>query len=150
MQSKIPVPTDNIYKFYALFSLLIFISFSYLLITSIQTYNEQAFSRYIEYETLKEIKSPTNEQKAKLAVIKRQEEIDKVDKKSIHDIMSFVIVCSMLGIIFGFYRWHTKIQPDQDKRNKYELEKLKLEVEMMRGSKPKLSEVLEEETINNS
>jgi len=44
MESKIPLPTDNIYKFYALFGLLLFITSGLTVVWNSNTTNETIHS----------------------------------------------------------------------------------------------------------
>lgn len=53
MLSKIPLPTDNIYKFYALFGLLILLTTGVMFFIRHTEYNNMAFERYIPIEVLK-------------------------------------------------------------------------------------------------
>jgi len=56
MESKIPLPTDNIYKFYALFSLLLLIFSLGAFLYVQQSANEQVIAILPELEVLKEAK----------------------------------------------------------------------------------------------
>lgn len=60
MENKIPLPTDSIYKFYALFGLLLFIFSIGSTIYVSRSTNELVFTSAIEFETLKVIEKPTS------------------------------------------------------------------------------------------
>ncbi len=51
MESKIPIPTDNIYKFYALFGLVILISCIAAFLYVYSSTNELIFKKAIEYQS---------------------------------------------------------------------------------------------------
>lgn len=132
MDSRIPVPTDNIYKFYALFGLLLFIfslgSFFYVQ----QTYNQQAFELVPQLEELKEIESPSSAERARISVIERKFEINSSDK-------TFLLFCigGLSGIALvlmgmGFVPWHTRIQPTLDRTNKAQAEITELQAIKLR------------------
>lgn len=70
MQSNIPLPTDNIYKFYALFGLLLIISSILTIVyVSNQTFNS-GFTLVKEYEALKNL--PSNKDSLTLYLIEGQ------------------------------------------------------------------------------
>ena len=80
MESKIPIPTDNIFKFYALFSLLLFVfAISASLYVNRST-NEQVVSLFVDLETLKQEKAPSQTQLLRKAILERQLEIARSDK----------------------------------------------------------------------
>ena len=131
MQSKIPLPTDNIYKFYALFGLLIFLSSAYAFTNLYQNYNERSFKRYIDLEVLKSIEVLSPDQVATKKVLEEQRKIDASDKRIFINALSFIFSISLFLMGFGFYRWHSKIQPQQDKTIEKQLEKMELEIRLL-------------------
>ncbi len=131
MQSKIPLPTDNIFKFYALFGLLLLIASLFFFTQLISSYNDKAFDRYIKLEVLNAIEKLTSEQKARKEILETQKEIDKFDKQLYLNGISVFIALSILSMFFGFHQWHTKIQPMQDKASELSIEKLKLEIKAL-------------------
>ena len=135
MHSKIPIPTDNIYKFYALFGLFMFIASGYVFIQIHFMYNDLAFNNYVEYEVLKDTKNPTTEQEAKKVIHERKMEIAIGNKKTFLQTTAFFIAISVYLMAFGFYKWHRVIQPIQDEIMKKQLEKLELEIEAIRSEK---------------
>jgi hypothetical protein len=137
MDSKIPLPTDNIYKFYALFGLTLLFACVYAFVQLYNTYSTQATKRYIELQTLSAIAKPTAEQTAKLTIIKNQELIAASDKAFFLKALGLIIGAALILLIYGFYQWHRKIQPLQDQMISMQLEKLNLEIEAMKQSKLK-------------
>ena len=65
MESNIPLPTDNIYKFYALFGLLLFVFSIGSTLYVGRTANEIIFQTYLEEESIKQIANPTSLDQAK-------------------------------------------------------------------------------------
>lgn len=53
MESRVPLPTDNIFKFYALFGLLLTIFSAGSVLYVNKSTNDLAFEIAVEYETLK-------------------------------------------------------------------------------------------------
>ncbi|GAA0409147.1 hypothetical protein GCM10009133_17110 [Cocleimonas flava] len=128
MESKIPLPTDNIYKFYAMFGLL-------LLITSIlgtiwvgTSTNEKLHYLVKEYESIpgtEEVKEKTGIGKFIEARIKAQVK----NKQTYIYGLSGTTTIAILLMFYGFRQWHTKIQPKQDEYFDLQLQKLKREIE---------------------
>lgn len=133
MESKIPLPTDNIYKFYALFGLLLFISSSLSVIWVVNTTNENVHRFIQEYETI-----PGNEaakEKSSLGkFIESRVDGQISDRDFFNKVLGGTIGISILVMFYGFRQWHTKIQPKQDEYFDLQLEKLKLEIENNRCS----------------
>ncbi len=132
MNSKIPVPTDNIYKFYALFGLLLFLSCVYAFVNLYQDYNQKAFKRYIDLKTLESFKTLDSNQSATKFVLEKQSKIDAADKEFFLSVIGGAVATSWLLMAYGFYQWHTKIQPQQDRMAEKQLEKADLEIKILK------------------
>lgn len=133
MESKIPVPTDNIFKFYALFSLLLLI-FSLGAALYIQrSANELAIAVLPDLETLKQAKELSPRDEVRMHVLDRQLEVSASDKKLFLQGLGFLMAISVVGIWHGFRRWHTVIQPLQDEHAKVQLELAKLQLEKLKA-----------------
>ncbi len=125
MESRIPIPTDNIFKFYALFGLL-------LLITSIMGHvwvststNEKVHSLVKEYEGI----TGAKEEKSDLAkVIEIRMKVQAENKKAFTYGFSATIGIAFWLMLYGFWQWHTKIQPKQDEYFELRVQKLKQEI----------------------
>ncbi len=128
MESKIPLPTDNIYKFYALFGLLLFITSGLAVVWNSTTTNETVHSLVKEYEAL-----PGNtEEKEKSTLGKMIEvriDVATKDRKTFNTALGIILWISLCLMLFGFKEWQTKIQPKQDKYFDLQLQKLEQEVE---------------------
>lgn len=130
MLPKVTVPTDNIYKFYSLFGLVLLIfSFSSLIYIN-QNRNNTIFEIIIEQETLNAIKNPTATQKAKKLVLSRKYEIISSDKYFYLISISLLATIASFLIYYGFNRWHNKIQPRQDELIELSIRKLKKELKV--------------------
>ena len=80
MLGRIPPPTDNIYKFYALFGLILFIfDFSSVMYINKST-NEFAFEAIIDHAALDAIEKRTPKQEAIKVAIERKVEIAATNK----------------------------------------------------------------------
>jgi hypothetical protein len=128
MENKIPLPTDSIYKFYALFGLLLFVFSLGSTIYVSRSTNDLVFTSAIEYETLRAIEKPTSVEVAKRMGIEKRVEIALADKKFFLYSLGALACLGMLAMIYGFTKWHRDIQPIQGETARLQLEKLRLEV----------------------
>jgi hypothetical protein len=136
VENKIPLPTDNIFKFYALFGLLLLIFALGAAIYENRATNEVIFAAIPESESLNQITQRSLAESAKLAVLQRRIEIAKADKSGMTYLLGGVGAIGGLVMAYGFRKWHTEIQPTNDRMAKVQLEiaelqrdKLKREIE---------------------
>ena len=130
MQSKIALPTDNIYKFYAMFGLLILLTSGVMFFMRHEYYNSMAFERYIPLETLKAKNTQTKEEKAQLYLLEQKAIIAKSDEKLELSIYLFFFLFGICLTIYGFHHWQTKIQPKQDKLLDLQIQKIEDEIKV--------------------
>lgn len=131
MQSRIPLPTDNIYKFYALFGLMLLISSMASVVGLNASYNDKFVQMYIEYQELEKVDGLTNAQKAKKEMLEKGFEIARSDKKFFLDSLGVIFAVALFMAGFGFIRWHTKLQPLQDELARRQLDKVNLEMMLL-------------------
>ncbi|MGE8448229.1 MAG: hypothetical protein ACN6O1_18610 [Comamonas sp.] len=140
MLDRVPVPTDNIYKFIALFSLVVLV-FSFWQMVSVTTAsNAIVIKNYPEIVELQSLEVRTSAQEAKLAVLEREKEVVVKDRKLFVNILSWVIAFAFYGIIYGFWVWRREIQSMVDAQNKAQLELLQLQVEKLRLENKKMAD----------
>jgi hypothetical protein len=136
MENKIPIPTDNIFKFYAFFGLLIFIFSAGSIIYVTRSTNELVFQAVIELETAKQISNPSAADTAKINLLERRLKVAASDRTF------YTIACGVIGgfgsllIYYGFTKWHKEVQPIQDEIMQLQLKKLRHEVEQLRQTIP--------------
>lgn len=128
MKSNIPLPTDNIYKFYALFGLLLLIFSAGSTLYVSHSTNDLIFSSYIEYETFNAIEKPTAVEIAKRKGTEKRVEIALSDKEFFLRALGSLFAVAIIAMVYGFTKWHREIQPVQDETARLQLEKLKLEI----------------------
>ncbi|VWX60064.1 conserved hypothetical protein [Burkholderiales bacterium 8X] len=131
---KLPLPTDNIYKFYALFGLLLFIFAAGATVALQRGTNDSVYKLYVELESIRATSAnPTaatekkGEPSIREALLERLIEVAKEDKKTLSTYLSVLIAFSILLALAGFYKWHTQIQPIQDEMLRLQLAKLRRE-----------------------
>jgi hypothetical protein len=133
MESRIPVPTDNIFKFYALFSLLVFVFSIGAVLYSNNAANRLVFSAVVEIETLKQDPVPSASQKMRIAALERQLDLSQSDRNFYTIALSFLVTFSIVGMFYGFKKWHMEVQPVIDESARIQLEIAKLQLEKMRA-----------------
>ena len=128
MESRIPLPTDNIYKFYALFGLLLAIFGIGAILYVNKSTNDLAFEVAVEFETLKADPVRTVSQEARFQVLQKKLEIARTNKYTFLYSLAVLIGIGVIMVWYGFKKWHTEVQPIQDEMARLSLKKLKQEV----------------------
>lgn len=128
MESRIPLPTDNIFKFYAFFGLLllIFSIGSTLYVT--QSNNDFIFEIAVEYNTLNADLERSVPDEARFQILDRVLEVRKNDKAFFKTSLSIIGAVGLLMALYGFRKWHSEIQPLQDEIARLSLKKLQIEL----------------------
>lgn len=132
MLDRVPVPTDNIYKFIALFSLVALIFSAWQMLSITAAANEVALKIYPEIEELKSIDTRSRVQEAKLVILERQLEVVVEDRRTLTWVLTGIVAFACFGIIYGFGAWHYRVQPLVDAHNRAQLELLLLQVEKLK------------------
>jgi hypothetical protein len=132
MDNRIPVPTDNIYKFYALFGLLLFVFSCGAFLYINRSSNEVVFAAVPELEALRHNASPSTVDSAKIAVLEKRLEINKANKQFYQQAIGVLLGSSILAIIFGFLKWHYAVQPVLDRTAKAQMEIAELQLAKLR------------------
>lgn len=128
MDKFIPIPTDSIYKFYALFGVLLFVFSIGALLYVVKSTNELVFSSVIDIEIIRAIDKPTSVDSAKLAAAEKRVELAVSDRKFFVHATGLIAGIAVLSIAYGFREWHRKVQPVQDELAQLQLEKLRREI----------------------
>jgi hypothetical protein len=128
MENRIPIPTDNIYKFYALFGLLVFIFALGSTIYVSGLTNDFLFTAIVDVEGLKAIEKPTSVELAKRKTLERRIEIAISNKDFYIRALGVIGGIAVISMFFGFSKWHRTVQPIQDEITRLQLEKLRREV----------------------
>lgn len=131
MENRIPVPTDNIFKFYALFGLLLFVFACGALLYVNATSNALISDSIPELEALKEFEEPSRSDQAQIAILERKIEITKSNRKFYYNSIGALGALGLLLMTGGFVTWHTKIQPIQDETARVQLEIAKLQLQKL-------------------
>jgi hypothetical protein len=135
MENRIPLPTDNIFKFYALFGLLLFVVGWVLAIQSMNSHNDFFFKSFVKMEEHKAIPSPTPADQMRLKMQEKEIEIAIANKEFYKWANALITVFGFLAMVYGFKTWHTRIQPLQDEILVLQKKKLELEIQAMEAKR---------------
>lgn len=140
MDPKIPLPTDNIYKFLALFGLIVMISSMSLLIYITRSTNELVWENANAIFDLDKSNPPYKEERAKL--LTKEIEIAVTDRDAGKWGLAIVFALGFYASLFGFWRWYKDIQPTHDEILALQRDKLRAELNNLleRPKKPKINE----------
>ncbi|SFJ31035.1 hypothetical protein SAMN05216206_3895 [Pseudomonas guineae] len=133
MESKIPLPTDNLYKFVALFSLVLLISAFGTIIWATNAANGVAFEHWVEIESLQSKEALSVEQASRLKALEKQIEVAVADKETYVTSAQIISTLGTLGIFFGFGYWYKRLQPIADEMAATQLEIAKLQLVALRA-----------------
>lgn len=128
MESKIPLPTDNIYKFYALFALFVFIFSIGAILYINQTHNDRVLLLYPELEALKHSQDLSPRDQTRRDLLQTLFEVQKSDLKFYKSALGLLSGIAFWGMMYGFWCWHRKVQPRIDEANRIQLEISKLQL----------------------
>ena len=130
MESRIPLPTDNIYKFYALFGLLLIIfSLGARVAVNNNVWTTATTSAESAYAVLKLNPGNLSSIDDKRVRIYQQRIDSAIDQaRTFRHLLNGLGSVGCLLLVFGFRQWHTKIQPVQDEMLQLQVEKLRREV----------------------
>ena len=132
MDTKIPVPTDNIYKFLATFGLVVMVASMTLIILNANTTNKTVWEAANAIYDLEVSNDPLKEKRMKLL----ESEIGVAASNRTFGLwaLSVVFALGFFASLEGFRRWYKHIQPMYDEILELEREKLRLEVSSLNKS----------------
>jgi len=126
MESKFPIPTDNIFKFMALFGLVVMVTSMSLMIYENSSTNQTVLSRAIAIYDLEASEDAHKEEKS--ALLLKEIEVAAGNGKIFRWSLAFMFAIGLYVSIDGFRRWYSVIQPIHD--DILDLQKQKLELEV--------------------
>jgi hypothetical protein len=149
MESQIPLPTDNIYKFYALFGLLLFISCMGSFVYIEHTTYEFVYQTAIEMESINRIANPSPADLATKEILDKHVGFAVGTKNLTIRALAVILAGSLYLMGYGFRKWHKEVQPVQDEMANLQLEKLRYEVSQLpkAASSSSAIEVPKEESL---
>lgn len=138
MESRIPVPTDNIFKFYALFSLLLFVFSVGASIYVTKASNDEILNIAPELIRLENISHPSNLNDENRKLLEKKLKVTISDREAFTLALAVLSGLSVLGAAYGFRQWHKVVQPMQDRllQLQIELAELQVQAERLKYSQP--------------
>lgn len=131
MDSRVPLPTDNIYKFYALFGLVLLIFGVGAMLVLNRNTNAFMAQALLDLEAVKVLDQPSPVEQTRRALLERQMVVARDDKNHLTWLLAFLVALGFWGSIYGFFVWHRRIQPIEDELRALQRDKLRLEVKKM-------------------
>lgn len=125
MNSKLAIPTDNIYKFEAIFGLALLITSLLALNFSLGNHVDKLFDASIQMESIKEAAKRMNLESAY---------VDTLTAALLLSVTGSFLGC-LVGVIcsiYGFHNWKTIVQSVDDEVKKLEKEKLDIEIKILK------------------
>jgi hypothetical protein len=132
MESRVPVPTDNIFKFYAMFGLLLFIFCCGAMLYVTRASNDVVFATLPELEGLRQNSTPSKVEQMRIALLERKLEINKADKTTFKYMVGVLVLMSLCLLLHGFKKWQSEVQPIIDRMAKAQLDIAELQLEKLR------------------
>jgi hypothetical protein len=123
---KLPVPTDNICKFYALTGIILFVTSITLIVLLSTRTNDIIFetvTQEIEAEKLEE----GEERKIRLEMAETLRDIAVKDRDTGSGVLTFFATLGFVVAAYGLLKWHLEIQPLYDQILKFERDKIKID-----------------------
>ena len=131
MDSRIPLPTDNIYKFYALFGFVLLISSMAAFLYLHKTTNELIFEAVIAVEELEAKESPNKVDSKRREMLENRVSVAVKDRDVFNYALEAVFAASLVLMGFGFWEWHFVVQPKQDKLLDLQIQKAEADLKAL-------------------
>ena len=132
MEKYFSIPTDNIYKFLALFGLAFTLFLIGLLVYLVNSSNEVILNAHVQAAELQTNEKRSPRAQATLDAIEKRVEITVADKEFGQWVLRISLGCSLYLMGFGFVKWARAVQPLQDELMRVQLELQKLQLEKLR------------------
>lgn len=134
MENRVPIPTDNIFKFYALFGFVLFVSCIAAFLYLHKTTNDLLAHATVAVAEIEAKASATPADVKRREVLEKQVEVTLADKDVFVKALGVFMGIALILMVCGFYQWHYVVQPKQDKL--LDLQIAKAEQEQRQTRKP--------------
>ncbi|ELB2044562.1 MULTISPECIES: hypothetical protein [Vibrio] len=135
ISSNMSLPTDNLYKFLALFGLLLTVTGCYMFNSSYTNFNNEYISSIVELAKYESIEKPTPYELRQKEALEKIIELLKANKPFNLNVSMSVIIIGLITMFYGFYRWHYQLQPKLDELLDLQVAKSKLEVQQLKKTR---------------
>lgn len=121
METNLPFPTDNIYKFFAVAGLLAVLAGFIGAVWITERANERYAQDYTELAVIKTASTPTPDQLARKPLLERKMEVTVTDRKAgVTASLTFGSI-GLFAMLYGFRQWRMHVQPLIDETAKIQL-----------------------------
>jgi len=121
---KLPIPTDNIYKFYALFGLTLLITSMFSSIYFNEKTNDLVYKYAIELDSIEKTRTQQNFEVFE-KLLNKKITVAVSNRKTANYILGVTCGIGIWLALYGFGKWHKEIQPLHDELLKLQVAKLK-------------------------
>lgn len=139
MQPSLPLPTDNIYKFSCLFSLVLIVSSLFSFVASYGSALEQKIKYSEVVISLEEKAQRTRGEDELLAMNKRLIEVTRANELTANYVIFAAFIAGLGLSDYGAWKWHQHIQPRDDQLTELQLRKLSAELAKLEKDAPRTS-----------
>jgi hypothetical protein len=128
MQPNIPITTDNLYKFIALFGLVLFISSGITLVYSLFYHNKLLHEHSLELAILNAKTVLSSEETVKKEFLSHVRNLNISNRRAFFYIITIIAGIGIGMMLYGLKKWHQEIHPQQYELLNLQIEKMKLEI----------------------
>jgi len=126
--SNTNLPTDNIYKFLAIFVLVLILFGGYVFKNTHNNFNDNLFKYVINLSELELIEKPNSHVELQIEALEKKIELLKANKTFYMAFSGMITGLGILIMFYGFTKWHFHLQPKLDELLDLQLEKARAEV----------------------
>jgi hypothetical protein len=131
MIPSVPIATDNIYKFAALFGLVMMISWIVAVLYLLKINYEFGVENINEYELLKVKTDLTQAESIRKDALEQILRLRSVGTKVFMWSLNILFLVGIGICYWGFRSWYKKVQPKQDELVNLQIEKMKREIQVL-------------------
>ena len=130
MTPKLPVPTDNVYKFYALFGLVILLSSAFGIIYATDLTNKRIFEIHTQIGQYKEDGEISSFEEGQIQMLEKLNEVALTNKELYMTVLAWSFAISIYVMMYGFYKWHMTIQRMDDRLTELKIRQLERDLKI--------------------
>ncbi|MBN2729937.1 MAG: hypothetical protein JXR53_12000 [Bacteroidales bacterium] len=129
MNEKMIMPTDSLYKFYAIFGLSLIIFCLGALVYNNNMRNARIIEAQMKRADLEERSTLNSADSLKLRTLKMDVEITVSNDNFYTIALGVILSIGIMVAIYGFNKWQVKIQNIEDEMKVYQLKKIKNDID---------------------
>lgn len=135
MTPNIPIPTDNIYKFYASFGFVLLIAALVSFVYVHNSTNEKVIAWVTNISKLKNNQKITKHEEDQIDLYNNLIEASQKDKQLFSNVLLTTSIIGLFVSGFGFYKWEKEIQPRDDKLTELKIKQLENDLKQFSNKK---------------